>query len=320
MTAGRHIAEQGHPGQLVILESTTYPGTTREVLLPALARQGRSPLLAYSPERIDPGGTSDITSVPKLVAGIDDESTELAVALYESVFADVRPVRTVEIAEAAKLLENTFRAVNIALVNELKVALTPLGIDIWEVVEAAASKPFGFMPFYPGPGVGGHCIPVDPEYLAWKGRRGAQMDLTETALRVNAAMPRYVVERLADALASRQQQLQGSSVLIVGMSYKPGIGDVRESPAFSLVEELTERGAAVEYHDPYVPAVTLGSSGLRSVPWEPSSLANYDVAIICTDHDDVDYSLLARSRIVVLDTRNAMAKRGFADLENLFTA
>jgi UDP-N-acetyl-D-glucosamine dehydrogenase len=316
--AAADVAEHGRPGQLVVLESTTYPGTTRDVLIPAL---GSEFFIAYSPERIDPGGTADFVSTPKLVAGFDDRSAELAAALYESVFADVRLVKDIETAEAAKLLENTFRAVNIALVNELKVAFTSLGIDIWDVIDAAATKPFGFMPFYPGPGVGGHCIPIDPEYLAWKTRSSkAPLAITEAAIRINEDMPGYVLLQLTDALESRHRSLDDSTVLIVGVSYKPGVADVRSSPAVALLEELASGGAGVAYHDPLVAALDTGSNRLHSVPWEAAALARFDAAIICTDHDTIDYSLLASSGMPIVDTRNAMARRGFVNTDNIVKA
>ncbi len=316
--AAADVAEHGRPRQLVVLESTTYPGTTRDVLIPALTSEF---FIAYSPERIDPGGTADFVSTPKLVAGLDDQSVELAVALYESVFADVRLVKDIETAEAAKLLENTFRAVNIALVNELKVAFTSLGIDIWDVIDAAASKPFGFMSFYPGPGVGGHCIPIDPEYLAWKTRSSTSpLAITEAAIRINEDMPGYVLLRLTDVLDSRNRLLEDSTILIVGVSYKPGVGDIRSSPALVLIDELASGGAGVAYHDPLVAALDTGSGQLHSIPWEPATLARFDAAIICTDHDTIDYSLLAAGGLPIVDTRNAMARRGFMNSDNITKA
>lgn len=325
-TAVAAIAEHGHLGQLVVLESTTYPGTTREVLLRALTRPGsigseQPPFIAYSPERIDHGRAADHVSIPKVVAGLDSDSTKLAVVLYESVFADVRPVASVEIAEAAKLLENTFRAVNIALVNELKMALASLGIDVWDVIDSAASKPFGYMPFYPGPGVGGHCIAVDPTYLAWKFRDGkVRLALTETAIQVNERVRTHVVDRLTGALQHRKGQLPGTHVLIIGVSYKPNIGDVRESPALWLIEELTRRGAVVAYHDPHVAVVETAAGVLRSVPWDARSMERFDAAVICTDHDAIDYSVLVEAPAVIVDTRNAMARRGFDAVDAVFKA
>jgi UDP-N-acetyl-D-glucosamine dehydrogenase len=328
--AAAAIADHGRPGRLVVLESTTYPGTTRDVLVPALtgpaaAGAATEPhpefFIGYSPERLDPGGPADFVATPKLVAGLDDQSTELAIALYESVFADVRPVKDVETAEAAKLLENTFRAVNIALVNELKVAFSLLGIDIWEVISAASSKPFGFMPFYPGPGVGGHCIPIDPEYLAWRSRsRQSPLAITEAAIRINQDMPRYVVDRLAKVFADSGRSLAGSQILIVGVSYKPGVGDVRRSPGLALIEALIMQGSYAAYHDPFVAKLDTSSGQLHSREWEPASVAGFDAAIICTDHDTIDYSLLAASGLLVVDTRNAMARRGFIDLDTILKA
>ncbi|MCP3974979.1 MAG: nucleotide sugar dehydrogenase [bacterium] len=328
VAAATAIARHGKPGQLVVLESTTYPGTTREVVVPVLTGHSsdgtdgapQSPLVAYSPERINPGGAKDFTTVAKLVSGIDDESTRVAVALYEEVFAEVHAVSTVETAEAAKLLENTFRAVNIALVNELKMSLGHLGIDIWEVIDAAASKPFGFMPFYPGPGVGGHCIPVDPAYLAWKCRMGgAPLALTETAIRVNGSVPTYVVDRLATELENAGQALTDARVLVIGASYKPNISDVRESPAFGLLEDLARRGAAIGYHDPYVPSLETTEGILHSIAFESEQLDRFDAAIICTDHQTIDFSVLAESSILIMDTRHAMAARGHSG-GNIVTA
>lgn len=328
VSAAAAIAEHGRLDQLVVLESTTYPGTTRDVLLPALLQPpapgtaaGETPFIAYSPERIDPGGTSDLTSIAKLIAGIDEESTQLAELLYGNVFAEVHIVKDVETAEAAKLLENTFRAVNIALVNELKVSLTSQGIDIWDVIEAASSKPFGFMPFFPGPGVGGHCIPVDPTYLAWKSHgKETRLALTETAIRINEAMPQYVVDELSRALGTQDKLLADSDILIVGISYKRGTSDVRESPALALWAELVRRGVESSFHDPLVDTVEVAGTQRSSVSWDAEGLASFDAAVICTDHDGIDYSLLAASRILVVDTRNAMARRGLGGSETIVKA
>src|SRR4051812_26781353 len=253
------IAKTLRAGQLIILESSTYPGTTREVMLPRLEARGlkcgKDFFLAYSPEREDPGRKDHNTqTIPKLVGGIDKVSGDLATALYRRAIKQVIPVSSAEVAEAAKILENTYRAVNIALVNEMKIVLTAMGIDVWEVIQAASTKPFGFQAFYPGPGLGGHCIPIDPFYLTWKAREvKVPTRFIELAGEINHQMPRYVVDRLTLALNDRGKPVRGSKVLVLGLAYKPDVDDVRESPSFELIDELEELGAAVDYHDPHVP-------------------------------------------------------------------
>jgi UDP-N-acetyl-D-glucosamine dehydrogenase len=303
--------------QLVVLESTTYPGTTDEVVRPILERRGLRAgvnfYLAFSPEREDPNNPDFNTkTIPKLVGGITPECGVLAAALYESVLDRIVPVSSANVAEAAKLLENIYRSVNIALVNELKVLFDRMGIDVWEVISAAATKPFGFTPFYPGPGLGGHCIPVDPFYLTWKAR---QYDLTtrfiELAGEINHAMPAFVVEKLMDALNERGQSLKDARVLILGVTYKRDLDDTRESPALKIIELLHRKGAQVSYHDPYV--ATLGRSrkydfAMHSVALSRENLAGFDAVIIATDHTDVDYDLVVDASRLVIDTRNATAR------------
>jgi UDP-N-acetyl-D-glucosamine dehydrogenase len=302
-------------GQLVVLESTTYPGTTRDVVLPPLAATGLKPgvdfFVAYSPEREDPGRRDfTTTTIPKLVGGLDALGGQLAADLYRAAIDKVVPVSTAEVAEAAKLLENVYRAVNIALVNEMKVILSAMDIDVWEVIAAAATKPFGFQPFYPGPGLGGHCIPIDPFYLTWKAREvGRTTRFIELAGEINHAMPGYVVERLMLALNDRGQSVRGSRILVLGLAYKPDVDDVRESPSFELIERLTDLGAAVDYNDPHVPAThpmrNYGDLGMRSVPLSPEMLARYAV-LIATHHAAYDWQLVADHAKLIVDTRNAM--------------
>ncbi len=303
------------PGQLIVLESTTYPGTTRDVMLPRLERGGlacgRDFYLAYSPEREDPGRRDFNTqTIPKLVGGIDSQSGRLATALYAAVVKQVVPVSSAEVAESAKLLENIYRAVNIALVNEMKVVLTAMGIDIWEVIRAASTKPFGFQAFYPGPGLGGHCIPIDPFYLTWKVREvGMQTRFIELAGEVNRRMPEYVVERTALALNDRSQSVKGSRILVLGLAYKPDVDDVRESPSFELIEKLENLGASVDYHDPHVPAMhrmRRHDLKMSSVPLTPTSLAGYDCVLIATHHSMLDWQMVADNARLIVDSRDAM--------------
>jgi UDP-N-acetyl-D-glucosamine dehydrogenase len=313
------IASQLRRGQLVVLESTTYPGTTREELLPRFEarglRCGSDFFLAFSPEREDPGNRSFSTqSIPKVVGGIEPVSLELAVALYGAAIQSVVPVSSPEVAEAAKILENVFRAVNIALANEMKLVLDQMGINVWEVIEAAKTKPFGFMPFYPGPGLGGHCIPLDPFYLTWKAaEHGAWARFIELAGEINTAMPAHVVERTARALNGHAKSLRGSRVLVLGLSYKADIDDDRESPSFEIIERLRAAGAEVAYCDPYIPVARAGREhdiGLESVPCSAEEFERHDVLLVSTAHSDFkDKALYARARLVV-DTRNLMAPLG----------
>jgi UDP-N-acetyl-D-glucosamine dehydrogenase len=300
------------PQQLIILESTTYPGTTDEVVQPMLEARGlradRDFFLAFSPERVDPGNTQFPTSkIPKVVGGVGPTSTDLASTLYGAVVAQVVPVSSTRVAEMVKLLENTFRAVNIGLVNEITLMCHKMDINVWEVIDAAGTKPFGFMPFYPGPGLGGHCIPIDPFYLSWKARQnGFECRFIELAGHVNASMPDYVVQRVGDALNSVAKPLNGSRVHLFGVAYKRDVNDVRESPALDVIELLIRRGAKVSYTDPYVPTLAHGASLLESVPFEQAVADRPDCAVITTNHTGFDYARIASLPLVV-DTRNALA-------------
>jgi UDP-N-acetyl-D-glucosamine dehydrogenase len=309
------IAKTLRAGQLIVLESTTYPRTTRDIVLPRLEATGlqcgRDFFVAYSPEREDPGRKDQSTrTIPKLVGGIDDASGELAVALYRKAISDIIPVAGAEIAEAAKLLENIYRAVNIALVNEMKIVLQALDIDIWQVIEAAATKPFGFQPFYPGPGLGGHCIPIDPFYLTWKAREVDQPTrFIELAGQVNRSMPDYVVHRVSLALNRQQQAVAGSRILVLGLAYKPDVDDIRESPSFELIEKLQALGAQVDYNDPHVPAthkMRHHDLQMQSVALTAESLGEYDCVLIATHHAAYDWQMVADHARLIVDTRGAM--------------
>ncbi len=318
----RMIAEHLRPGQLIVLESTTYPGSTEEVVKPILEAKGLRSAedfwIGFSPEREDPGNKRFRTAtIPKIIAGEGPQATALMMAFYSAFIDKVVPVSSPRVAEAVKITENVFRAVNIALVNELKVIYDAMGVDVWEVIEAAATKPFGFMPFYPGPGLGGHCIPIDPFYLTWKSR---QYDVTtrfiELAGEINVAMPRYVVGKLEEALDRRLSKSLGSSrVLIVGLAYKKNVSDVRESPSLKLIELLEARGSEVSFHDPHVAEIPLTRehpefAGRISVALDAGTLSRVDAVLIATDHDAVDYGLLASDARLIVDTRNAMRSRG----------
>jgi UDP-N-acetyl-D-glucosamine dehydrogenase len=313
------IAARLRPGQLVVLESTTYPGTTREELLPRFCARGLAPgsefFLAFSPEREDPGNRNfDTHSIPKVVGGLDAASQQVACALYGAAIARVVPVASPEIAEAAKLLENIFRAVNIALANELKLVFERMGINVWEVIEAAKTKPFGFMPFYPGPGLGGHCIPLDPFYLTWKAaEHGAWARFIELAGEINTSMPRHVVDRTAGALNGHGKSLKGARVLVLGLSYKADIDDDRESPSFEIIELLREAGAEVAYCDPYIPTARPGREhdiGLSSVPCTAEEFARYDALVVSTAHSDFKHAALYAGTRLLVDTRNLAAPLG----------
>ena len=309
------VARRLRPGQLVVLESTTYPGTTRQIVLPLLAagglRCGEDFFLAFSPEREDPGRKDASTqNIPKLVGGIDEISGKLAVALYQQAIAKIIPVASAEVAEAAKLLENIYRAVNIALVNEMKMVFTAMGIDIWQVIAAASTKPFGFQPFYPGPGLGGHCIPIDPFYLTWKAYEvGMPTRFIELAGEINHQMPEYVVQRTTLAMNERGKALKGAKILILGLAYKPDIDDVRESPSFELIEKLAHLGAEVEYNDPHVPATHRMRNydlQMKSVPLSGQSLRNYDCVVVATHHSAYDWQMIADHANLIIDTRGAL--------------
>ena len=310
--AAASIVEHLRPGTLVTLESTTYPGTTEEVIQPILEsgglKVGESLYLAFSPERVDPGNPVYQTrNTPKVVGGVTPECTAAAVAMYERFIDTVVPVSTTRAAEMTKLLENIFRCVNIALMNELLQVSERMGINIWEVVEAAKTKPFGFMPFYPGPGLGGHCIPIDPFYLSWKARQyDLHTEFIELAGKTNEAMPYYVISRLMDALNTQRKSLAGARVLVLGVAYKNDIDDTRESPAIKIIELLLDKEAEVIYHDPYVPVFPVCHQVLHSVPLTDQEIAAADVVLILTGHSHVDYASVSEHAALVLDTRNAL--------------
>ena len=319
LETGKSIAPHIHKGLLVVLESTTYPGTTDEDLRRVLEegsgmKAGVDFHLAFSPEREDPGNpSSKVASIPKVIGGLTPACLARAKAVYGRAIKTLVPVSSCRVAEAAKLTENIFRSVNIALVNELKVVYTAMGIDVWEVINEAKTKPFGFMPFYPGPGLGGHCIPIDPFYLTWKAREYVQNTrFIELAGEINSAMPEYVVQQVVAALNDRRKALNGAKVLVLGLAYKADVDDDRESPSYVLMTLLKARGAEVSYHDPYVPAIKLTRehpqwAGVKSVPWEAKTIQSFDVVLIATKHASVDYKGLAQWADCIVDTRNAMA-------------
>jgi len=315
INSAKAIAARLRPGQLVVLESTTYPGTTRDVVLPLLEaagpRAGRDFFLAFSPEREDPGNPNfSAHTIPKVVGGLEPRSLELAAALYGAVMVEVVAVSTPEVAEACKILENTYRAINIALVNELKVLYDRMGIDVWEVIEAAKTKPFGFQAFYPGPGLGGHCIPIDPFYLSWVARKhGVTTRFIELAGEINTAMPAYVVSKVADALNERGKPVKGSKVAILGMAYKKDVDDPRESPGFELMDLLLHKGAAVSYNDPHIPELPAMRHyphlRMNSRPLTPEYLRSLDCVLIATDHSAYDWPWIVEHSPLVVDTRHA---------------
>ena len=319
LETGKSIAPHLNEGSLVVLESTTFPGTTDELLKEVLEdgsqmNAGSGFHLAYSPEREDPGNPdSCVGSVPKLVGGFSDECLGRAAALYRMAVSDVVPVSSCRVAEAAKLLENIFRSVNIALVNELKMVYGAMGIDIWEVIDAAGTKPFGFMPFYPGPGLGGHCIPIDPFYLTWKAHEfGSSTRFIELAGEINTAMPSHVVKKVAEALNEIHRPMRDSSVLVIGLAYKPNVDDERESPSYRIMDLLKASGARVSYYDPYIPVIRMTRehaqwAGTKSVQWKEVVVSAFDVVVIATAHECIDFQELADWAQCVVDTRNAMA-------------
>jgi UDP-N-acetyl-D-glucosamine dehydrogenase len=316
------LAKYMHPGMVVVLESTTYPGTTREILLPKLGNEnglkvGENFFLAFSPERVDPGRQDWTTlNTPKVVGGITQACSEVAAAWYAAAIQTVVPVSSAEVAEMAKLLENTFRMINIGLVNEMALMCDRLGVDVWEVIDAAATKPFGFMKFTPGPGLGGHCIPIDPLYLSWKLRAlNYTARFIELASEINTGMPRYVVGKVQDALNNQGKPLKGSQVLVLGAAYKPDIEDLRESPALDVIGLLEQKGARVVYHDPYVPRIHFDSGeGLSaemfSVPNLMAAVKSADCVVIVTNHSSYDYGAILDSARLVVDTRNALGSKG----------
>jgi UDP-N-acetyl-D-glucosamine dehydrogenase len=319
VAAAEQIAEHLHPGMLIVLESTTYPGTTAEVLQPMFEatglKVGQDFFLAFSPERVDPANEKFTTrNTPKVVGGTTPACSELAAALYGAAVDTVVPVTSTQVAEMVKLLENTFRAVNIGLVNEIALMSHRMNIDVWEVIDAARTKPFGFMPFYPGPGLGGHCIPVDPFYLSWKARQnGFECRFIELAGHINASMPAFVVDRVGEALNTKKKALNGSRVHVFGVAYKKNVSDMRESPALDVLELLERRGAELSYTDPHVPVLKHGELGLTSVA--ESEVKDVDCVVICTDHQEFDFPSMVTRFPLVVDTRNAL--KGIS-ADNLF--
>jgi UDP-N-acetyl-D-glucosamine dehydrogenase len=310
------VAQICHDGMLVVLESTTYPGTTEEIVVPKLASlgftAGENVFIAFSPERIDPGNPHyGVRNTPKVVGGVTAACTEVAAALYGTAVETVVPVSTPTAAEMVKLLENTFRAVNIGLVNEMALMCDKLGVDVWEVIRAAASKPFGFMPFYPGPGLGGHCIPVDPHYLSWKLKTlNYNARFIELASEINTNMPLYVVEKVVEGLNDDSRSVRGARIVVLGIAYKRDVDDVRESPALDVISLLEKRGGHVSYHDPYIPSVRLeGETMMQSVPLTDELLESADCVVIVTDHSAFDWQHIADHSKLIVDTRNAIHSR-----------
>jgi UDP-N-acetyl-D-glucosamine dehydrogenase len=316
VSATESLAANFRPGQLVVLESTTYPGTTDEVILPRLSAGGYTVgedfFLAFSPERVDPGNPSFKTAnIPKVIGGVTSMCRDLASALYAHVIERIVPVSSTSTAEMVKLLENTFRAVNIGMANELAIMCAKLGIDVWEVIDAAATKPFGFMPFYPGPGLGGHCIPIDPHYLSWKLKTlDYKARFIELASEINTNMPLYVLDLVADALNDHSRPLRGSRVLVLGVTYKRDVEDVRESPAIDIINLLRQKGAQVDYHDPYAATLQVAEDQppLRTIELSEESLGGYDAVVITTDHNTYDWEWIAKHSQLLVDTRNATRK------------
>jgi len=322
ISACQEIAKYFHPGMLIILESTTYPGTTEEVLLPTLSGMGLSVgkdfFLCFSPERVDPGNPRFQTrNIPKVVGGVTPECTELGALFYRQALETVIPVSSTRVAEMVKLLENTFRMINIGLVNEIAIMCDRMGINVWEVIEAAASKPFGFMPFYPGPGLGGHCIPIDPFYLSWKSREaGIEARFIELAGHINGQMPHFVLEKIQNALNDVSKPIKGSHIHILGVAYKKDIDDVRESPALDVIHLLMKRGATVTYSDPYVPAIQIDGAQLSSACFL-DEISRADCTVIITDHSNVNYEALVQHGRLIVDTRNALRGHSHAKIFRL---
>jgi len=312
IAAAEAIRNHLQQGQLVIFESTTYPGTTREVVLPILEKTGlhlgSDFFLAFSPERVDPGNAKYTTrNIPKVIGGMTPACVELAAMFYSQFVENIVRVSSPECAEMVKLLENTFRSVNIALANEMALLCHKFKVDVWEVIEAAKTKPFGFMPFYPGPGLGGHCIPVDPYYLTWKARlNGFEPRLIELAAQINDQMPAFTITRISDVLNDRQKSLKGSKILGLGVAYKRDTSDIRESPSIEVLHGLRERGAQIQYSDPYVPSLELRGGLLQSVSLKPAALRSMDCVVLLTDHSTFDYEMIAAHSPVIVDTRNAL--------------
>ncbi len=317
VAAVKQIVDHLTPGKLIVLESTTYPGTTEEVVLPMLEETGREVgvdfFLAFSPERVDPGNAQYVTrNIPKVVGGITPRCTKIAAMIYSMCIDTVVPVSGTKVAEMVKLLENTYRSVNIGLVNEIALMCDRLGTDVWEVIDAAATKPFGFMPFYPGPGLGGHCIPIDPFYLSWKARlTGFEARFIELAGQINSSMPSHVIKRVTEALNSRRKSIRGSSILLLGVAYKADVDDMRESPALEIMQTLSDMGARLSYVDPHVEALDLGGIRMRTKKLTPGVLSRADCVVIVTAHSIFDFALVAKFADLVVDTRNALkGKKG----------
>ena len=320
LVATDQLAKYMHPGVVVVLESTTYPGTTREILLPKLTENselevGEDFFLAFSPERVDPGREDWTTyNTPKVIGGITEACSEMASLWYQQALETVVPVSSAESAEMAKLLENTFRMINIGLVNEMAIMCDRLGLDVWEIIDAAATKPFGFMKFTPGPGLGGHCIPIDPLYLSWKLRAlNYTARFIELASEINTGMPRYVISKVQDALNDKGLALKGSQILVIGAAYKPDVDDIRESPSLDVIGLLRQKGAQVSYHDPYIPRITHEDWILESVPDLVETAKESDCVVIVTDHSEYDYKSILDKTALIVDTRNALGEAGRKD-------
>jgi UDP-N-acetyl-D-glucosamine dehydrogenase len=317
ISAAEGIAPYVHPGMVVVLESSTYPGTTRELVLPTLTEKsglvlGEELFVAFSPERVDPGREDWTTkNTPKVIGGITEKCTEVSAAWYEQALDTVVPVSSTEVAEMAKLLENSFRMINIGFVNELTLMCDRLGVDVWEVIDAASTKPFGFMRFNPGPGLGGHCIPIDPMYLSWKMRSlNYTAKFIDLASEINTNMPRFVVGKVQDALNEHEKAIKGSSVLVLGAAYKPDIDDLRESPAIDVIRLLDQKGARVSYHDPYIPVIKEDGWEIRSIQDLMAGVKAADCVVIVTNHKVYDYDAILKTSCLIVDTRNALGKRG----------
>jgi UDP-N-acetyl-D-glucosamine dehydrogenase len=323
VSAAEQVAKYLHKDMLIVLESTTYPGTTEEVLVPMFEqgglKVGRDVFLAFSPERVDPGNVKYTTkNIPKVVGGVTPRCTKVATALYDGVLETVHPVSCATVAESVKLLENTFRSVNIGLVNEIALMCDRMGIDVWEVIDAARTKPFGFMPFYPGPGIGGHCIPLDPFYLSWKAKQyGFESRFIELAGVVNGQMPHYVAGKIGDALNRFRKSINGAKILVLGVAYKKNISDVRESPALDILQLLAKKGARLSYCDPYVPVLDEHGIKMKAEKFTAAALRRADCVVLVTDHDLFDCRLIARESKVVVDTRNALKGRGAGNVIKL---
>ncbi len=321
VAAVENIKKYMKKGQLVVLESTTYPGTTEEVMLPILEstglKEGKDFYLAFSPERIDPGNEKYGTkNTPKIIGGISKNSTKLAKLLYEQAIDTVIPVSSAKVAEMVKLLENTFRIVNIGMVNELMLMCDKLGVNVWEVIDAAKTKPYGFMPFYPGPGVGGHCIPVDPIYLSWKARmHGFEARFIDLSSQVNSEMPHYVVDKITAALNCCKKPLKGSKILVMGVAYKKDVKDLRESPSLEIIDLLVGKGALVSYYDPYLPYLKIGGINMKCLKFDKNAFKDSDCVVIATDHSNVDYKFVVENSDIVVDTRNVL--KGIKSKQNV---